>query len=297
MSSAAGEERPASGAFDGEWYFEEQGGVSRLGLRVRRQLHQERSPYQKIDLYETEGFGLLLTLDDLVMFTERDEFVYHEMLVHVPLLSHPQPRDVLVIGGGDCGCVREILRHECVERVVQCEIDERVTRVCNEYFDWSRQAAADPRAELVFADGVEYIAQNHSSFDLIVVDSTDPIGPAVGLFQAEFFEKVKAALRPGGILTAQTESPHWHAGLVGEVQGELRKVFQNVSLYLGQIPTYPSGTWSWSYASESRRHDEFFDEVRAAKIESQTGYYNAQLHRACFALPNFVRDVLRQNSQ
>jgi spermidine synthase len=275
-----------------DWFHEEYKGVSRLGLKLRRHLHSERSDFQNIDVYETEFFGRVLTLDGLIMFTERDEFVYHEMLVHVPLLSQPAPREVLIIGGGDCGCAREVLKHPSVERVVQCDIDERVTRVCEEYFEWTARVARDPRCELLFADGIEYVGEHENRFDLVIVDSTDPIGPAVGLFHRDFYAKVRRALRPGGVVSAQSESPHWDPPLVGRIRAELSSVFPKTSAYLGHIPTYPSGTWSWSYASVDRAHDDEFDEERAAKLEATTAYYNRELQTASFALPNFVREAL-----
>ena len=231
----------------------------------------------------------MLALDDLVMFTERDEFVYHEMLVHVPLCGIPEPKSVLIIGGGDAGCIREALKHPSVERVVLCEIDERVTRVCEEYFPWVADAVRDPRVELIFDDGVAFIEKHASTFDLIIVDSTDPIGPAVGLFLRDFYRKAARALKPGGVMAAQTESPHWGAPMVGAIYGELRHAFAHVAPYLGFIPTYPSGTWSWCWASADRAHDAFFDADRAAAIAAGCRYFNPEIHRAAFALPNFAR--------
>ncbi len=285
-----GEAMPASRGFveDG-WFFEEDSGATRLGIRIHRKLHEETTPYQTIHVYETGFFGRMLTLDDIMMFTERDEFVYHEMLVHVPLCSIPEPRQVLIIGGGDCGCLREALKHPSVERVVQCDIDERVTAVSREFFPWVEKAAADPRAELLFEDGVAYIERNRDTFDLVIIDSTDPKGPAVGLFLSEFYQKVGAALKPGGVMVAQTESPHWGAAAVGAIYGQLRGAFAHVSTFLGYIPTYPSGSWSWAYAGKDHRHDAFFDEARVAALEPSCLYYNREVHRAAFALPTFVR--------
>jgi spermidine synthase len=275
-----------------DWFYEEYKAACRLGMKLRARLHSERSDFQKIDVYDSEFFGRVLTLDDLIMFSERDEFVYHEMLVHLPLLSLPDPREVLIIGGGDCGCARELLKHPAIERVVQCDIDERVTRVCEEYFEWTAAVARDPRCELLFADGIEYVGKHEGRFDLIIVHSTDPIGPAVGLFHREFYAKVLRALKPGGVLAAQSESPHWDAPLVGRIRSELDAVFARTSSYLGHIPTYPSGMWSWSYASASRAHDDYFNVEEAARIEATTSYYNRQLQSAAFALPNFVREAL-----
>lgn len=274
------------------WFFEHFRDVARLGFRVREHLHTESSPFQKIDVYQTDFFGRMLTLDDVMMFTERDEFVYHEMLVHVPLCSIPEPRSVLIVGGGDCGCVREALKHSTVERIMLCEIDERVTRVCERWFPWVGEVVADPRVELVFGDGIAEIERHERAFDLIIVDSTDPIGPAVGLFQRAFYDKVARALVEGGVMVAQTETPHWEDALVGEIYRQIGATFAQVATYVGFTPTYPSGMWCWAYASGQRRPDTYVDEARARRIASQCLYYNLDIQRAAFALPTFARRAL-----
>lgn len=284
------------GTFDGTWVQEEDAAGARHAIRVRERLHHEQSDFQDIAVYDSAFFGRVLTLDGLVMFTERDEFVYHEMLAHVPLCSMPDPKSVLVIGGGDTGIIREVVRHPSVERVVQCEIDERVTRVCEMFFDWVKPTIEDPRVELVFDDGVAYMEQNTDAFDLIIVDSTDPIGPAVGLFQRDFYRKVAASLRKGGVMVAQTESPHWAAKLVGPIYKEIRVAFKHVSAYMGFIPTYPSGSWCWAYASNDRKRDDFVDAKRLAEISRGCRYYNAGVHDGAFRLPTFAaRAVAGEN--
>ncbi|MFQ5670976.1 MAG: polyamine aminopropyltransferase [Acidobacteriota bacterium] len=279
------------GFYDGRWLTEEDAETSRLSLRIRRRLHHEVSAYQEIAVYESHFFGRVLTLDNILMLTERDEFVYHEMMVHVPLCSLPAPRSVLIIGGGDCGCLREVLRHAEVERVVQCELDERVTRVCEKWFAWVPPALADPRVELVFHDGVRYIRDLKEFFDLVIVDSTDPVGPALQLFQADFYRQVAAVLKPDGVMTAQTGSPHWSAPLVGAIHDEQRRAFRHVAAYIGCIPTYQGGTWCWSYASRERRPMDFLAEDRITALEPDCRYYNAAIHRAAFALPTFARQA------
>jgi spermidine synthase len=277
------------------WFYEENLGACRLGIRILEHLHQEQSPYQKLDVYQTAFLGKLLTLDDVIMFTERDEFVYHEMLTHLPLCSLEEPKDVLIIGGGDCGCLREILKHPGIKRVVQCDIDERVTRVCQKFFPWLDSAMADPRAELLFMDGVAYIESCGQDFDLIIIDSTDPKGPGVGLFLAEFYAKVARALKPEGVMVAQTESPHWDSAMVRAVHEQQRQAFKYVDAFCGSIPTYPSGYWSWSYASNQRRFDDTFQQDKAHAIPGCL-YYNEGIHRAAFVLPNFVRMALAGNN-
>ncbi len=282
----------ARGMREGEWFYEENARAVRLGLRLQSKLHEETSPFQTLAVYDTTFFGKVLTLDDAVMLTERDEFVYHEMLTHLPLCSLPEPRSVLIIGGGDCGCLREILKHESVERVVQVDIDERVTRVCEQFFPWVQRVASDPRAELLFDDGINYVAKSQGEFDLIIVDSTDPKGPGVVLFLEDFYQKVARALKPGGVMVAQTETPHWQAVMMGAIYQEMHKAFPRVSSYLGWIPTYPSGCWTWAYASKTREPSDYFDEPRATRLEEGCLYYNRDVHRAAFAKPNFVKKIL-----
>jgi spermidine synthase len=284
---------PNRGSLEGDWFYEEDQGRSRFGIRIAEHLHSERSAWQKIDVYRSDFHGNVLTLDDLVMLTTRDEFVYHEMLVHVPLCAIENPRQVLIIGGGDCGCIREALRHDSVERIVQCEIDERVTRVSQDYYDWVRPTIADPRVELVFDDGVKYIDANRESFDLIIIDSTDPIGPAVGLFLADFYRKAASALRPGGVMAAQTEAPFWYPMELGKIHAQMRDAFEVVEHYWGAIPTYPSGSWTWAFASNDRRPADFLDQARAGRVERATRYWNMAIQQACFQLPNFVREALK----
>lgn len=291
-NTASPEMEPNRGSVEGDWFYEEDQGSTRLGIRFEEHLHSERSAWQKIDVYRSAFHGHVLTLDDLVMLTTRDEFVYHEMLTHVPLCAMPDPRSVLIIGGGDCGCIREILRHPSVERVVQCEIDERVTRVSEQFYDWVTPTIADPRVELVFDDGVQYIEQNRDSFDLIIIDSTDPIGPAVGLFLSDFYTKAAAALREGGVLAAQTEAPFWYPVELGRIHRQMREAFTHVQHYWGTIPTYPSGSWTWAFASNQRQPGDFLDAGRAAAIQAQTKYWNAGLQSACFVLPNFVQQAI-----
>jgi len=284
---------PTSRGFvDGDWYIEEDGSASRLAIRVTGKLHEERSPFQKLAVFESSCFGRFLTLDDVVMFTERDEAVYHEMLVHVPLCSMPEPRNVLIIGGGDAGCLREALKHRSVQKVVQVDIDERVTRVCQKFFPWVGPAINDPRAELIFADGVEYVSKHAGEFDVVIIDSTDPVGPAVGLFLRDFYARVANTLSEGGIMTAQTESPSWGAHLMSAIYPEMRAAFAEVTAYIGCVPSYPSGSWSWAFASNNRKPHDFFDAERAALIEKSCQYYNSAIHRAAFALPNHARQAL-----
>ncbi|MDA8361056.1 MAG: polyamine aminopropyltransferase [Gammaproteobacteria bacterium] len=272
------------------WYTEEwadQG--SAISLRIKKKLHDEQSAYQRIEIYETETFGTLMTLDGLVMVTDRDNFVYHEMMSHPALFTHEKPERVLIIGGGDCGTLREVLKHEEVRHVDQVELDERVTRVAEQYFPELCAANGDPRAHLHFADGIQWVKDTPAGqYDVIIVDSTDPVGPAAGLFGRAFYADCLRALARDGIVVGQSESPLFHAGLIKSMHEALREAnFLDVAtLYFPQC-TYPSGWWS---ATMARRDTTLagFREEAVAERDFATRYYNDGIHRAALASPEFL---------
>jgi spermidine synthase len=271
------------------WFYEHYRDVSAVGIHTTALVHAERSAYQSIAVHETAAHGRLLTIDDMVMLTELDEFVYHDLLTHVPLCVHANPREVLVVGGGDGGTVREVLEHDCVEHVVLCEIDERVTRVCQTHIPSLAGALDDPRVELVFADAAAYVANQRGRFDAILVDSTEPIGPAAALFGEAFFRDLKAALRPGGVISTQAESPFYAPEVVRELFGTIRRVFAQVHGYFGVIPTYPGGGWVFCLASDERG-PEHVDLERAAALNCR--YYSPAIATGAFALPAFITTLL-----
>src|SRR5579863_2534425 len=206
------------------WYTEEWAGQgSAISLKLKNKVHEEQSPYQRIEIFETETFGTLMTLDGLVMVTDRDNFIYHEMMSHPALFTHPNPRRVLIIGGGDCGTLREVLKHATVEVVEQVELDERVTRVAEKFFPELCASNNDARARFHFADGIKWVADAKSgTYDVIIIDSTDPIGPAAGLFSADFYHNCHKALTAEGIVVGQSESPLFHSQLIKDMHGALR---------------------------------------------------------------------------
>ena len=272
----------------GLWFTECQTPSLRLGFRVQRMLHREQSPYQDILLVDTEQYGPLLALNGAVQTAVGDEFAYHEMLVHVPLLAHPDPRQVLIVGGGDGGSVREVLKHATVERVVLVEIDARVVDVAKRFLPQLSQALEDARCHVVVGDGIEYVKGARGGFDVILVDSTDPVGPARGLFTEAFFRDASAALRGEGLLVVQTESPFLHRDLIVQTHGAMTRVFPRAQVYLTSVPTYPSGLWSFTVGSQGP------DAAAAVRpCTFPTRYYTPEIHRAAFALPAFLREVLR----
>lgn len=274
----------------GLWYHERHLGEMEFGLHVQSVLHSEQTPFQRLDVLETTAFGRLMTLDGLVMVTERDEFVYHELIAHVPLMAHPTPRNVLVVGGGDGGTLREVLRHDTVRRAVLCEIDGSVVQAARDHFPELASGMDDPRADVQIADGVAYVKDAPAAaFDIVIVDSTDPIGPGVGLFSEEFYREVSRILAPDGLVIAQCESP-WQRNVdFQKVYGNLHQVSSSVFALVGSIPTYPYGFWSWGVASKTHDPRSIADKARLAALEPALRYYNADIHTAVFALPNFFR--------
>lgn len=281
-------------ALDKTWYTEQWPGAgAAISLKVRDKVHDERSPYQRIEIYETETFGTLMTLDGLVMVTDRDNFIYHEMMVHPALFTHPDPKRVLIIGGGDCGTLREVLKHPTVALAEQVELDERVTRVAEKFFPELCESNHDKRARLHFQDGIKWVADaKPGSYDVIIVDSTDPVGPAAGLFSVEFYRTCFRALGPRGIVAGQSESPLFHADLIRSMHGALRAggFAEVATLHFPQC-TYPSGWWSATLAGKDVRLSGFREDSAARKT-FPTRYYNAGVHVGAKALPQFLHDHL-----
>jgi len=271
------------------WWTEEQTPGLRLSLRCTALRERRRSPYQDIAVYETAQYGRLLALDDMVMTTEADEFVYHEMLTHPAMSACAEPRRVLIVGGGDGGCVREVCKYPAVQQVVLAELDGEVIDVCRRHLPSIAGALGDPRVQIEVGDGVAYLAAAPAgSFDVILVDAPDPIGPAEGLFGERFYGQAARALAPGGVLAAQTESPFLHGDLIARVQVALRRQFPVVGLYWAVIPTYPGAMWTFSIAAQGT-----VDLARVRRQpEAATRYWTPEVHGAAFALPPFVRALL-----
>ncbi|WP_010243594.1 polyamine aminopropyltransferase [Acetivibrio cellulolyticus] len=272
------------------WYTEFQTPNVGITCKTKKTYHTEKTEFQDLALIETEQFGRMLVLDGTVQTTIGDEFVYHEMITHVPLFTHKNPKKVLVIGGGDGGAIREIIKHPSVEKAVLCEIDGRVIEVSKEYLPEISCALSDKRVEVLVADGIKYVQDNKNEFDVIMVDSTDPVGPAVGLFAVDFYKAIYDALKEDGIFVAQTESPFFHKDLIKNVYKDISSLFPITKLYTCAIPTYPSGFWSFTMGS--KKYDPL--ETDITKIpELDTKYYCPELHKAVFALPKFARDLVK----
>ena len=279
---------------DVQWFTEiEHQDFMAFSLRIRAKLHEEQSPFQKIEVWDTVGFGRLMVIDGCTMVSTLENFLYHEMMAHPALYAHAAPRDVAIIGGGDCGTLREVLRHPEVERVTQIDIDERVTRVAEIYFPELCESNGDPRATLLFDDGIAWMAQAiPGRLDLIIVDSTDPVGPAVGLFTQGFFESCLRALAPGGLVVQQSESPLLHLDILRDMHLAMRAAgFADVKTLPFPQPIYPSGWWSCTMGCKDRPIAGFREADVAAR-PFRTRYYNADIHRAAFATPEFLREAI-----
>ncbi|MFZ5639372.1 MAG: polyamine aminopropyltransferase [Bacillota bacterium] len=272
------------------WYTEKQTPNVGITCKTTRSLVTEKTEFQDLAIIDTEQFGRMLVLDGMVQTTVADEFVYHEMITHVPLNTHPDPQKVLVIGGGDGGTIREVIKHPRVQKAVLVEIDRRVVELSKEYLPEISCGLNDPKVEVIIDDGIKHVADNPDTYDIILVDSTEPVGPAVQLFSADFYRSIFRALKADGLFVAQTESPFYNDDLIRQVYRSIAGIFPVTRLYLASVPTYPSGLWSFTMGS--KKHDP--EQVAAESIPAYpTRYYNAGVHQGCFKLPQFVAGLLK----
>jgi spermidine synthase len=280
-------------ALDKNWFTEiDVSASSAFSLKITAKLHEEQSPFQKVEVYETEKFGNLMTIDGFVMLTSRDNFVYHEMMAHPVLFAHPNPKNVVIIGGGDCGTLREVLKHPNVQQVTQVDIDEAVTRASEKYFPELCESNHDPRATLLFDDGIKWMQDAaDDSIDIVIVDSTDPVGPGKGLFNVAFYQQCRRVLGQQGLLIQQSESPLIHLPLLQSIHHAQREAgFATTRSLQFHVMSYPSGWWTGTIAGQGdltqfRRED-------AQNRPFETLYYTAEIHQASFALPHFLQQAL-----
>lgn len=273
--------------------LEDEINITGFGLTLdveKGSLYSKKSEFQQVDIFKSKTLGNVLTLDGLMMTTEADEFFYHEMITHIPLCSHKNPENVLVIGGGDGGTVREVLLHDTVKNVDLCEIDGLVIESSKEFLPTIAGKLDDKRVNIYVEDAIEFIKDKKNCYDVVLIDSTDPMGPGEGLFTEEFYTNVKESLKEGGIVTPQSESPFANKNEMRKMYILLNKVFKTVLPYTGPIPTYPGGYWSWAFCTNDN-DNSVKDVNRAKKIETNAKIYNTELHKAVFCVPNFVRKI------
>lgn len=280
------------------WYTEEWTDNVRFSIKTDRHLFSGKSEFQTVDVFESKEYGRFLTLDGLMMVTEKDEFIYHDMIVHVPMATNPNIKRALVIGGGDGGTVRELSRYSTIEKIEMVEIDKMVVDVSRDYIDICACKLDDSRVNLYYEDGVAFIKNSKDkSYDLIIVDSTDPVGPGEGLFSVDFYNDCYRVLSDDGILVNQNETPYFesYAREMKRANNKISSIFPITKVYQAHIPTYPSGHWLFGFAS--KKFDPIKDQNREAweSLNLKTKYYNSDIHVGAFMLPQYVKDMLNED--
>lgn len=274
------------------WFTELHLGNSGITVKVKRLVETTQSKFQRIDILDTEDFGKMLVLYGSIMVAEKDLHSYNEMITHVPLFTHPKPDKVLIIGGGDGGALTNIMKHPEVKKAVMCEIDRKVTELSIKHFPKITGGFADKRAKVVFRDGQEYITKTKEKFDIIILDLSDPVGPAAELFQKKFHKKIFNRLNKDGIMVAQSESPYYNDATVRHMYRNLREIFPIVKMYTAYVPIYPSCFWSFAFCSKKYHPIIDFDIDRYKKLKLKNNYYNLDMHIGSFALPEFVKKII-----
>ena len=277
------------------WFTEKHTADVKFSILVDRQIYTGQSDFQRIDVFESKEFGRFLTLDGYMMLTERDEFIYHEMITHVPMAVHPAVRNVLVIGAGDGGVVRELTRYPALENIDMVEIDPLVVEVSKKYLPQTACRLNDERVHIYYEDGLRFVRSKEDLYDLIIVDSTDPFGPGEGLFTKEFYGSCFKALKEDGIMVNQHESPFYPEDAVACQRAHKRIVesFPISRVYQAHIPTYPSGHWLFGFASKKYHPVHDLDGARWNLLGIKTRYYTTRLHGGAFMLPAYVEELLR----
>lgn len=277
------------------WYYEQYtGGDVGFAIKISNMVHSEQTEYQRIDIFDNPTLGRVFALDGITMTTEADEFMYHELLTHVPMFSHPNPEKVLVIGGGDGGTLREVLKHESVKKAILCEIDPAVVEAARKYLSTSVEFD-NPKAEIVTENAAEFVKNFKGEFDVIIVDSTDPTAGEGGhLFTKEFYRSCYEAMTENGVLSAQTEDPVYDLNWLKIAYKRISSVFPVTKVYQGFMPTYPSGYWLYTFASKGVDPIKNLRKESVDKMIPSLKYYNSEVHLASFALPNFLlREIER----
>ncbi|WP_094603159.1 Polyamine aminopropyltransferase [Sporomusa silvacetica DSM 10669] len=275
------------------WYTEYQTKNLGLAARIKETLYSGKSEFQEVAVVEAYEFGRMLVLDGVFQTSIFDEFIYHEMIAHVPLFVHPDPKTVLVIGGGDGGTIREVVKHQSVEVAEMVEIDGLVVEVSKKYLPEISSALNEnhPKLQLKIGDGIKHMQEVENKYDVIIVDCSDPIGPGKGLFTHEFYKNVHKALKPDGLFVQQTESPFYHQKLIQQLTKDITSMFPITRLYLANIPLYPGGLHCFTIGS--KKYDPISIDIGRIPENLDTRYYNRELQRSCFALPNFVKKLVR----
>jgi spermidine synthase len=269
------------------WLTEDERENLKISYRIKEVIFSEQSSFQHVMILDTFDFGRMLVLDGVVQTTSIDGHIYNEMISHIPLTIHPNPKKVLIIGGGDCGVAREAAKYESVEQIDMVEIDEMVVKVCKEHLPEVSGNLSDPRVNFIYADGVKFAAEKENEYDVIIVDSSDPVGPAEQLFSKSFYESLHRALKEDGLMVCQSQSPIFHFDVLKQTYQHIDSLFPFTKLYTATVPTYPGGLWSFTIGS--KKH---IDIPAGTTFAKQTKYVNQDILERCFYLPQFVKDKL-----
>lgn len=275
------------------WFTEYYTKNARFSIKIDKPVISLNSEFQRIDIFDSYAFGRVLVLDGYLMLTEKDEFIYHEMMTHIPMAVNPEIRDVLVIGAGDGGVIRELTKYETIKRIDMAEIDKLVVDLCKKYLPQTACKLDDPRVHIYYEDGLKFVRSKNNEYDLIIVDSTDPFGPGEDLFTREFYGNCYKALKSDGILINQHESPYYpnDALAAQKTHNRIKSIFPLAKVYQAHLPTYPSGHWLFGFASKGL---DPIDDLSSnwSMLGINTRYYNTELHKGCFALPTYVKELL-----
>ncbi|PAB60725.1 polyamine aminopropyltransferase [Anaeromicrobium sediminis] len=280
------------------WYSEKHTEDVKFSIKVNNHLFTGQSDFQRVDVFESDEFGKFLTLDGLMMVTEKDEFIYHDMICHVPMATNPNIKNVLVIGGGDGGTVRELTRYPSIEKIHMVEIDKMVVDVSREFLPITSSKLDDTRVTLFYEDGIEFVKNKPNTYDLILVDSTDPIGPGEGLFTREFYRNCFEALTEEGILVNQNESPYYEGDAREMIRAsqKVKEIFPIAKVYQFHMPTYPSGHWLFGFASKKYDPIKDFNPSKWEEFGLKTKYYNTDIHVGSFMLPTYVKEMIESGT-
>ncbi len=279
---------------DDLWYSEYHTKNVRFSIKILNQLFSKQSEYQKIAVFDSQEFGRFLTLDGVMMLTEKDEFIYHEMICHTAMAVNPSIKNILVIGAGDGGVARELAKYPQIENIDVVEIDEDVVKTCKEYLPQTACGFEDKRINIHYEDGLKFVRRIHNKYDLIIVDSTDPSGPGEVLFTKEFYGNCHKALSENGIMINQHESPFYKEDCkaMQDAHKRIYGIFPVCKVFQAHIPTYPSGHWLFGFSSKKLHPINDLKANEWKKLGIKTKYYNTNLHVGSFYLPNYVQEAL-----
>lgn len=271
------------------WLTEDERDNLKISYRIKDVLFEETSPFQHVMVLDSCDFGPMLVLDGVVQTTSMDGYIYNEMIAHVPMSIHPHPRNVLIIGGGDCGAAKEVAKYDCVERIDLVEIDEAVVRASKRYMPEVSGNLSDPRVQYHYEDGVKFAKQARNRYDVIIVDSSDPVGPAQQLFEIDFYRDLHSALKEDGMMVCQSQSPIFHQAVMLQTYEHIGELFTDRKLFTAVIPTYPGGLWSFTIGSKRA-----LPEPNRIRFDKKASYANEEALRSCFSLPTFVQELLKR---